>query len=128
MFLGTFNPKLLARDQVVLPAKIRSNLGNDRAILTTGFDKCIYGFSLEDWNKIAEQELIKPLSTLEGRKIRQVMFARALEVDFDDQGRFVIPGSLREYAGIASELTVIGAGDHFEIWNTEEWEKVKKGL
>lgn len=121
MFLGTFEPKLLANGQVSLPSKIRGALGQDRAIITTGFDKCIYGFSVEDWQRITDEELQKPLSTVEGRQVRQRMFAAALEVDFDSQGRFVIPENLKKFAGISETLIIIGAGDHFEIWDRQEW-------
>lgn len=128
MFLGTFTPKLLANGQLSLPAKIRSSLGSDRAIITTGFDKCVFGFSSEEWQKIGDQELVKPLSSEEGRLVRRRMYAEAIEIDFDDQGRFVLPETLRKYAGIKNELVVIGAGDHFEIWEKDEWERVKKSL
>lgn len=121
MFLGTFSPALALTGQLALPAKLRSALGSDRAIITTGFDKCINGFSVTDWNRISDQELVKPLSTGEGRKIRHQMFARAVEVDLDDQGRFVIPENLRKFAGIKTAVAVVGAGDHFEIWDKDEW-------
>lgn len=123
MFLGTFEPKLSANDQLALPAKIRSGLGSDRAILTTGFDRCIYGFTLEDWKRITDLELEKPLSTVEGRQIRQKMFAKACEIDLDDQGRFVLPATLKEFANIDAQIVIIGAGDHFEIWNLQDWNK-----
>lgn len=123
MFYGTFTPKLLASGQVVLPAKIRAGLKGNKAIVTTGYDKCVYGFSIDQWQKMADQELIKPLSTIEGRQVRQKMFAAAEEVDLDAQGRFVINENLRKYAEIASNMVVIGAGDHFEIWSEEEWGK-----
>lgn len=128
MFLGTFTQKLLAKGQIVLPAKIRANLGGDRAILTTGFDKCIYGFSVTDWNQLSQLELVKPVSTEEGRKVRQKIFAGAIEVEFDDIGRCVVPEYLRSYAGLSDRLTTIGAGDHFEIWDSSSWEELKKTL
>jgi MraZ protein len=121
MFLGNFTPSLASTGQIALPSKLRSALGSDRAVITTGFDKCVNGFSVNDWASIAQQELSKPLSTEEGRKVRHQMFANAIEVDLDDQGRFVIPESLRKFAGIKGEITVIGAGDHFEIWDKDEW-------
>ena len=121
MFLGTFTPKVLSSWQIVLPSKIRGVLGSDRAIVTTGFDKCLYGFSLDEWNKMSILELTKPLSTPEGRSIRHQMFAMAVEVDLDEQGRFVVPENLRKYAGIKDDLAIIGAGDHFEIWDKDEW-------
>ncbi|MCL4389925.1 MAG: division/cell wall cluster transcriptional repressor MraZ [Patescibacteria group bacterium] len=121
MFLGTFTPSLATTGQMALPTKLRSALGSDRAVITTGFDKCVFGFSLVEWQKLGEMELVKPLSTSEGREVRRRMYAEAVEVDLDDQGRFVIPEVLRRYAGIKERIAVIGAGDHFEIWDKDEW-------
>lgn len=121
MFLGTFSPAIASTGQVALPSKLRSALGSDRAIITTGFDKCVFGFSVDEWNKQGELELTKPLSTPEGRMVRRQMYAKAIEVDLDDQGRFVIPENLRQHAGIKTRIVVIGAGDHFEIWDKDEW-------
>lgn len=125
MFLGTFSAKFLGSWQMVLSAKLRSALESDRAIITIGFDKCVYGFSIDDWQKISDQEVLnKPLFSKEGAEIRRRLFAAALEVDLDDQGRFVIPETLRDYAGLKANLVVIGAGDHFEIWDKDEWENL----
>ncbi len=124
MFLGTFTPKLLGNSQLVLPAKIRASLEGDSAIITTGFDQCLYGFSPTDWEKIALVELSKPLSTAEGRAVRRAIFAAAEEITIDGQGRFVLSETLRKYAGIISEILVIGAGDHFEIWDKDQWTRL----
>lgn len=128
MFLGTYNSKILPGKQVVLPAKLRNVLGSSRAIITTGFDVCINGFSVKDWESISGQELTKPVSTAEGRRIRQKMFAGASEVDLDDQGRFVIPENLRQHAKLESKLVIIGAGDHFEIWDEDKWNALQQEL
>ncbi|MEK7127409.1 MAG: division/cell wall cluster transcriptional repressor MraZ [Patescibacteria group bacterium] len=124
MFLGTFDTKANDKWQVSLPAKIKNALGGDRAIISAGFEKCIYGFTISDWEITSAQELQKPLSTPEGREIRKQMFAKALEIDLDKQGRFVIPDYLRKHAGLTGELIVIGAGDHFEIWDKEEYDRL----
>lgn len=123
MFLGTFTQKILAKNQVVLPSKIRAQIPNRKAILARGFDKCIYGFPLEAWEEIAKQELLRPILSEEGRKIRQQVFSQAEEVDADKIGRVVLPSYLREYAGLTGEIVIIGAGDHFEIWAAGEWAK-----
>lgn len=125
MFLGTFNPKLLSKGQLSLPAKIRNRLAGNRAVITIGIDKCVYGFSITDWEKLVEAELLRPILSEDGRRLRQQFFSQSEEVDLDNQGRFVIPDYQRQYAGIKTDLVVIGAGDHFEIWDKAEWEKIK---
>lgn len=125
MFLGTFTPKLLSKGQLSLPAKLRNKLVGNQAVITIGLDKCVYGFSLEAWQKLVDQELLRPMLTEDGRRLRQQFFSQSEEIDLDNQGRFVIPDYQRQYAGIKSDLVVIGAGDHFEIWDKGEWEKIK---
>ena len=39
----------------------------------------------------------------------------------DNQNRVTLPANLREYASLGKELTVIGAGNRAEIWDTEAW-------
>jgi len=45
----------------------------------------------------------------------------AMVITLDSQGRFVIPEGMIRYASLGDNLTIIGAGDHFEIWNNETW-------
>lgn len=125
MFLGTFTPKLLSKGQLSLPAKIRNRLVGNRAVITIGIDKCVYGFSMDAWEKLVEAELLRPIMSEDGRRLRQQFFSQSEEVDLDNQGRFVIPDYQRQYAGIKTDLVVIGAGDHFEIWDKAEWGKIK---
>ncbi len=121
MFLGNFPTKLTSNHQLSLSTRLRSGLNSNKLIIAKGFDKCVYGFSSEEWQKIAEQELLKPLLTEEGRRMRQKVFSQAEEVDLDNQGRFVIPEYLMAHAGIEEQVVMIGAGDHFEIWDKDEW-------
>ncbi len=111
----------MPRNQFVLAAKLSKSLSGDRLIIAKGFDRCVYGFSVEQWQKIAEAELLKPLLTEEGRRMRQQVFSQAEEVDLDKQRRFVLPEYLLKHAQIKNDLVVIGAGDHFEIWDKDEW-------
>ena len=125
MFLGKFEAKLLPSNQFVLPAKLRNALKTKDLIIAKGFDNCIYGLSVEEWEKIASQELLKPLLSEEGRRMRQKVFSQAEQVDFDKQGRFVLPEYMLVFAKIKDQIIIIGAGDHFEIWDKDEWTKLK---
>ena len=40
----------------------------------------------------------------------------------DKQNRITIPSNLREYAGLRHDLTVIGAGNRVEIWDSGAWD------
>ena len=45
------------------------------------------------------------------------------KVELDRQGRFLINETLKKRANLGNEVTLVGVGDHFEIWNREEWER-----
>ena len=46
----------------------------------------------------------------------------------DKQGRILIPGNLRDYAGLTREAMLIGVNDHVEIWDSETWERYNEGI
>jgi len=41
--------------------------------------------------------------------------------EFDAQGRVLIPPRLREVAGMAGEVDVLGQVDYLEVWNHERF-------
>ena len=49
------------------------------------------------------------------------LFSTACEVTPDKQGRILLPAELREYAGLAKDVTIIGNRNHAEIWATDVW-------
>ncbi|OGG08548.1 hypothetical protein A2154_01035 [Candidatus Gottesmanbacteria bacterium RBG_16_43_7] len=56
------------------------------------------------------------------------MFAAAERVEIDKTGRILLPTHLKEYAGITEIVVIIGAGDHFEIWDKQTWDQFKTQL
>ena len=63
-----------------------------------------------------------------GRDLRREIFASAEYAELDSQGRFVLPRVMLMYAGIKEKVIIIGAGDHFEIWDEKHWEEYQKKL
>lgn len=111
---------------MALPAKIRKVLEDENVVLSTGFDKCIFGFSPEGWEKMVQAGFDRPVFTADGRLVRRQFFSAADIVQFDSQGRITVPANLRGYAELRTRVVVvIGAGDHFEIWSRNEWDKIK---
>ena len=128
MFLGSYRPSFnLKSRRIALPKKLRDYLATSKIILSFGFEKCIFGFDIKAWEKESARSVGLPLTERSARDIRRFIFSGAEHIKLDDQGRFVIPGSLLEYAQI-QEPVVIGAGDHFEIWDAEIWQKHKNKL
>jgi MraZ protein len=122
VFLGEYEVKFTGFGRVVLPKKIREEVNGRSIILSRGIDGCIWGFSVEGFEIEARKQLEVPATEERARFLRRYLFSASADVELDSQGRFVIPSNLLEYAKIKDEVVVIGAGDHFEIWNKESWE------
>ena len=45
-----------------------------------------------------------------------------LKLEYDKQGRVLIPVPLREYASLGKQAVIVGAGDHVEIWSREKYD------
>lgn len=129
MFLGTFKPSVVGRGRIALPKKIREELKSKRVVLTIGFETCVFGFSEEAWNEVVRPELEKPFfSDAAARNMRRKMGMNAMIAALDSQGRVVVPDSMLLYAGIENNITLIGAGDHFELWDTNKWKSYAENL
>ena len=120
VFLGTYTPRMDDKGRLILPAKYREELA-DGLVLTRGQERCIYVFSAEEFQNVHSQMRQAPLTSRQARDYIRVFLSGASDEVPDKQGRVTIPPGLREYAGLDREVTVIGAGDRAEIWDTAAW-------
>lgn len=122
MFLGEYQPNITEGNRIALPKKLREQIVGNRIILAKGFEKCIFLYDSKDWVNEWQKQVENPITDYKTRELKRYIFSGAVEVELDEQGRFVIPQSLRSYADLGLEVVVIGAGDHVEIWNKNEWD------
>ena len=120
MFLGTYAPKLDEKGRVILPAKFREELSTG-IVMTRGQERCLYVFSEREFETVHEKIRQAPVSNKQARDFLRLFLSGASQERPDSQHRITIPVALRDYAGLGRDLTVIGAGDRVEIWDTEAW-------
>lgn len=118
MFLGTYTNKIDDKNRMAVPAKFRDQLGG-KCMLTKGFDECLYIYSMEDFEEMAEKIASLPQSDADFREFIRDFFGNSELCEFDGQGRIKIPQNLREYAHIKKDLVTTGAMNKVEIWSTE---------
>jgi MraZ protein len=120
MLLGEHDHTLDEKNRLTLPAKFRETL-RDGVFVSRGMDGCLYAYSAEEWQRLAERiKALDPLSR-ESRMMQRHFFSGAVGADLDKQGRMVLPTALLETAGIQREVTVAGVYDHLEIWDRAKW-------
>ena len=121
MFLGTYAPKLDEKGRVILPAKFREELSGGM-VVTRGQERCLYVFSQRGFEEIHGTIRQASITSKVSRDFLRLFLSGANQEVPDNQNRVTIPANLREYAGLGKDLTVIGAGNRAEIWDTAAWE------
>ena len=120
MLIGEYEHSLDVKGRLILPAKIREDMG-DKFIVTKGLDGCLFGFSQNEWTNFEEKLKTLPLTNKNARDSVRFFLSGATECEIDKQGRFLIAGNLREYANLEKDAIIIGVGTRIEIWNREKW-------
>jgi MraZ protein len=123
MFLGRFEHSVDTKGRVAVPARFRDRLSGE-LILTRGNDGCLYLFTEESWEPLAAKLNALPTGDEDARNLRRAVFSSAEPVELDKQGRVIIPDHLRQYAGISTDVSIIGLGEYIEIWDTQAWQKL----
>jgi MraZ protein len=90
--------------------------------MTRGLDRCLFVYPLAEWATLERKLKELPFTRSEARAFVRFFFAGATECQPDNQGRVLIPPSLRSYAGIEKETSIIGVSTRVEIWSQQEWE------
>jgi len=121
MFLGEYQPNITEGSRLALPKKLREQITGDEIILSKGFEKCIFVYDKEDWVTEAQKQIENPITDSRTRDLKRYMYSGASETTIDSQGRVVLPSNLKDYAKIEKKTIVIGAGDHVEIWDFDNW-------
>jgi MraZ protein len=127
MFLGEYQPNITEGNRIALPKKLREQIVGEEVILSKGFEKCVFLYDRGDWAQEWEKQVENPITDLKTRELKRYVFSGAVDASIDEQGRFVLPQSLRSYASLDKDIVVIGAGDHVELWDSISWmEHLKK--
>lgn len=135
MLTGAYPMSVDAKGRVTLPAVFRKQLVDEtnKTILLVPFDGCVNGFTREGFKAWVDGLFEYGDHHFDPRNRKDVMLKRglmgsAVEIDVDSAGRVALgkldvkPGT-REKLGLVADVTVVGADDHFEVWNTKEWNK-----
>jgi MraZ protein len=122
-FTGEFRHSIDAKGRLIVPARLRDELEDDKVVLVVWPDGCIALWSGTGWTGLERRLLEQRRSDPNARAAIRGMAASAHTDQVDRQGRISVPHHLREFAGIDRDVVVVGALDHGEIWSPESWEQ-----
>ncbi len=122
MFLGQFAHSIDTKGRLTVPVRFRAGLAAG-AYITQGFERTLMVYTTDSFERLAKRANVLSTTDPEARAVRRMIFGGATDVSLDSAGRILIPPFLREFAQLGDEVTVVGAGEYFEIWSTQAWLK-----
>ena len=125
-FAGEYHKTLDLKNRVNIPAKFRKALDqiNDKTfVITRGFDQCLVLYPIYEWNIVEQQ-----LSSLSSIRNKHRSFVRSIVrhasyVQYDTQGRIIVPEDLKKFSKIKKDVIIIGMINKIELWSLDNIEK-----
>ncbi|MDQ6748390.1 MAG: division/cell wall cluster transcriptional repressor MraZ [Candidatus Dormibacteraeota bacterium] len=125
MFLGKHDRNLDEKGRLAIPAKFREQLPSG-SVITVAPEECVRVYPPGEWDVVTLQNRVSAGTGSENRNLARVLFSMAAELEFDAQGRTRIPTNLREKAGIADSVVVVGVNNVVEIWSQARWKALEE--
>ncbi len=122
-FLGTHQNRLDAKGRVSVPAPFRAALRNEEAdspislILRLSHQfPCIEAWPVPKFEALGSSLAKLAQFSDAHADLGAALYADAYPVESDKEGRILLPAELVEHAALVNQVSFMGVGDTFQIW------------
>lgn len=126
LFLSQFEKKIDKKGRVSVPSQFRNVLVAENFSGIVAYEsfvnEAIEASGMSRIEKLSESiENLDPFSPEYGAFATTIL-AGAVQLQFDSEGRVILPEKLITKADISDKCVFVGMGKTFEIWNPEKFE------
>lgn len=125
MFFGTYEHTLDEKNRLVIPRKMRDELGGKIYILK-GFDGALSIYPETGFKKLVNELEKLSFNHKATRNYIRTELSSTNELDVDKLGRTIIPPYLMKKYALGKEVVVLGVGDHIEVWDNKTYQKYEE--
>ena len=128
MFQGSSLLAMDAKGRLTVPTKHRDQLialCAGRITLTLHpTNKCVVLFTRTNWESFRDTIAQLPVTN---SRLQLRVLGNAEDLELDDTGRILVPPTLRTFAGLTREVTIVGQGKHLEFWDVARYMEFIEG-
>lgn len=122
---GEFELTIDEKNRLLVPAEVRRALDTERDgeafFITIGVNRRPWLYPERKYEAFVSQ-MESELTPGEDRlAFDQMFFSMASKVDWDKQGRVLVPEKYRTRTQLGRDVTMVGVRDHLELWNRTDW-------
>jgi MraZ protein len=130
LFLSTYHNRIDKKGRVSIPAQFRAALAAQEfsgiVAYVSPLHDCIEACGMTRIMKLNSRvEKFDPYSE-ERDAFATMIFGESVQLAFDTEGRVMLPGALIAAAKLKEEVTIVGKGEIFEIWEPKAFESQVK--
>jgi len=127
MFRGRHDHSIDTKGRLSIPTGFRQEIlrRSERPPVLTNYKNYLALYPYEDWLVIEQNLMTKSKLQPDVLAYTRFVISGSTECPIDNQGRILVPPSLREHANLEKKVTLAGVLDCIEIWDTKLFETTK---
>ncbi|HEY2585471.1 MAG TPA: hypothetical protein VGI81_06900 [Tepidisphaeraceae bacterium] len=126
LLIGEHELNIDEKNRLLIPSEIRKSMNSERDgdafFLVLGLNRKPWLYPERYYEQLVFQAQPEITPGEEQLDFAHANFALASRLEWDSQGRLLIPEKTLRRTELSREVTLIGAGDHLEIWNRSDWD------
>jgi division/cell wall cluster transcriptional repressor MraZ len=125
---GRFDLTIDAKSRLSIPLAVRERMnpqleGRSLYILPGQRKGTLELYSEREFERLRQDSMLPEDASEDAYRWRVFEYSQALLLHPDEQGRVLVPRHLLERSGIkGGEVTLVGVGDHLQLWARAEYE------
>ena len=132
IFFGEYELNIDDKNRLTLPAEIRKAFDPERDgqafVVTVGTNGVVWLQPAKFYIERAMELPAEITPSDDQLAYDQVNFALAKPIEWDKQGRILIPDGTLKRTNTGKTVTLIGARTHLQVWNRAAWEERREFL
>jgi MraZ protein len=126
LFLSTFAKKIDKKGRVSVPAQFRAAMQDESfggiVVYPSFVHSCVEACSMSRIKKLSDSiDNLDPFSE-ERDAFATAVLGGSSQLQFDSEGRVMLPLELLQQSGIEEDVIFVGKGQTFEIWEPKKFE------
>lgn len=128
-FKGSYEYSVDNKGRVNIPSRLRKYVSpeaNDTFIITRGYERCLFVYPQDEWNKLEQSIRNLTPTNPKHRYFMRTLLEQATESQLDGQSRITIPKDLLRLAGIENDVLILGVLERLELWSPDIYKEYQK--
>lgn len=132
ILFGEYELTIDEKNRMLVPAEVRKALVPERDgeafFLVMGVNRMLWMYPEKYYEELVAQDPTDILPGEEALAFDQMHFGMTSRLEWDKQGRVLIPEKTLRRTDLKRDVTLIGVRDHLELWDRDEWNTHREEL